>query len=72
MDILRDKELYEKSVVKDYLTTAGDGKKNEMEAGEWADGTNYKNVPFYSGSYFFFNLYILFCSGFDLDKLCKQ
>jgi len=34
MDILRDKELYEKSVVKDYLTTAGDGKKNEMEAGE--------------------------------------
>ncbi|MGP1564438.1 MAG: hypothetical protein ACTTHU_03250 [Treponema sp.] len=26
LNILQDKELYEKSVVKDYLTTAGDGK----------------------------------------------
>ena len=26
LNILQDKELYEKSVIKDYLTTAGDGK----------------------------------------------
>ena len=26
LNILQDKELYEKSVVKDYLMTAGDGK----------------------------------------------
>ncbi len=38
--ILRDKELQENSVVKDYLTTASDGKNYSVEKGETVTNCN--------------------------------